>query len=88
MILNSNKCHYNDQYNNRSCYNIVTRLREIRPQPKQNIGLRPDRKRQKRRKEIAMWYKNKFYTEDEIVVIVEGLCMTIEEHGWKCDDVK
>lgn len=33
-----------------------------------------------------MWYKNKFYTEDEIVVIVEGLCMTIEEHGWKCDD--
>ena len=35
MILNSNKCHYNDQYNNRSCYNIVTRLREIRPQPKQ-----------------------------------------------------
>lgn len=33
-----------------------------------------------------MWYKNKFYTEDEIVVIVEGLCMTIEEHGRKCDD--
>ena len=35
-----------------------------------------------------MWYKNKFYTEDEIVVIVEGLCMTIEEHGWKCDDCR
>lgn len=33
-----------------------------------------------------MWYKNKFYTEDEIGVIVEGLCMTIEEHGWKYGD--
>ena len=33
-----------------------------------------------------MNYKGRFFTEDEIIAIIEGLCITIEEHGWKCDD--
>ena len=33
-----------------------------------------------------MNYKGRFFTEDEIIAIIGGLCITIEEHGWKCDD--
>ena len=33
-----------------------------------------------------MNYKGRFFTEDEIIEIVEMVCMTIEEHGWKCGD--
>ena len=33
-----------------------------------------------------MNYKNRFFTEDEIISATEEVCVAIEEHGWKCAD--
>lgn len=33
-----------------------------------------------------MWYKNKFYTDDEFTGAIEMVYMTIEDCMWKCAD--